>query len=192
MSIFHHNFHCEQVLKQNILKDLITDDLGRMYKRHTEQTVAWVKNFAQEVQLNNSQQKILLAAAYSYDWGCANLKNGLKTKHDNPAEHLSSCFKLAGSKMERLLTYRCGRDFNQTELLQVVDIIEDQASPSTYLKDANHTQLSQLLLEASLLSWLQLGKRGDHNLDYQQLKRQVKKLTHQFVRAEAALIIAEG
>ncbi len=182
----------EQTLKQLVLKDLYCQRFNSLYKHHSEQTVAWAKKFSQEVQLNTSQKKVLVAGAYAYDYGCSNLANGLDQKHEGADQHLPACFKYAGSKIERLITYRCGREFKQAELLQLVDILEDQVAPAKYLQKNEHSQLSQLLFEASFLAWLQLAKKSSTYLDYQHLKQQVKNLPLQLVRTEAALIIAGG
>jgi hypothetical protein len=119
--------YVEQKLRQIILKDLISDKTGFLYKQHTEAMLEQAQTIIQEKKLEKTVAKQLLLAAYGYHWGCCNLHDQPGHSHQDLLAHKDVCYKLSAIKLERFFIYNFPKVFTQGKLLEVVDSIEVQS-----------------------------------------------------------------
>ncbi len=178
----------ESRLKQVIFGDLVSDKLGFLYKNHTQNTIGLIKKLAAELNLSQSDAKILIAAAYGLHWGCVNLFNTTNVHFDNPFKHRTDCLRLASSKLERFLNYHASKEFSQKEILEIVKVIEAQA-----LKSFTEGTLSSILFEATLVSWAEmisnqelLGVSNDQRIELVKTGKSYLKLQLAKLKSESS------
>lgn len=138
-------------LKQIILSDLINQRYGNCYKIHTQRMISWVKIISHELDLSNSDQKVLIVAAYAYHWGCGNIFNQPFVHRGDVATHNKKCFQLASSKVERFVGYHLSRYISQNEMLIICDILENQAR-----KILEMSLFATVLFESALIAWAEM------------------------------------
>ncbi len=151
----------ENKIKQIIFSDLINQQYGDCYKLHTQRMISWVQIVSQELGLCQSDQKVLITAAYAYHWGCGNLYHQPFVHLDSIAKHKKKCFQLASSKIERFLGYNLSRFFSQNEMLLICNILEDQVKDISKM-----STLAVVLNESALIAWVEMLADNELSEEY--------------------------
>jgi hypothetical protein len=176
-----HSLHpqVERKLRQIILTDLISDYYGNLYKSHLELTLNWLRLLMSELHLPKNDQKILLSSVYGYHWGCGNLFNLSHSHPSKPLEHKPGCFSLAAVKFERFLNYHFSKQYSQSELLEITQLLENQAEKTRW------DEKESLLDEAVWIAWYELYLDNQVHSSSKKLSRVLAKLSDEMFQKKS-------
>lgn len=143
---------------EKVLQSVIFPDLAKGRKDfdlpHTQAVVHWMKELLSTLHLSEAQSKILIAAAYSHDWGYIGLFDGLDSSDIAVVHKMKPLHMERGARMiakllaEKLTTFFTGEEIKQVaHLVRVHDKMEELVSEEEIL-----------LMEADTLGMLDVDR----------------------------------